>query len=218
MSRNEVLNAVWGRLVIVSSRSVDRCVTTLRTNVERDPRVPKHIITIRDIGYRFEPCDGEYKFGEDAVAIKPRVRRASGGPSPPPTLSGTFARGDSPQTCAGDAPKRPPIINASGVAARRLERRQVPPLAGGILRCPDLKVIVLIRYRTSRQKLPAHDYTKAMSVSAIGHLEDDIASLPVRVERRAAVIDHVWAHAVNDNTLIGAFKLHEPVIKRIGRQ
>jgi DNA-binding response OmpR family regulator len=57
MTRNEILNAVWGHSVIVTSRSVDRCVTTLRSKIEDDPRKPRHIITIRDIGYRFEPGD-----------------------------------------------------------------------------------------------------------------------------------------------------------------
>ncbi len=59
MTRNEILKAVWGRSVIVTTRSVDRCVTTLRGKIESDTRAPKHIVTIRDIGYRFEPCDEE---------------------------------------------------------------------------------------------------------------------------------------------------------------
>ena len=59
MTRNEILNAVWGRSVIVTARSVDRCVTTLRAKIESDTRAPKHIVTIRDIGYRFEPGNGE---------------------------------------------------------------------------------------------------------------------------------------------------------------
>jgi DNA-binding response OmpR family regulator len=57
MTRGEILNAVWGRSVIVTLRSVDRCVTTLRGKIEDDARKPRHIITIRDIGYRFEPDD-----------------------------------------------------------------------------------------------------------------------------------------------------------------
>ena len=57
MTRGEILNAVWGRSVIVTLRSVDRCVTTLRGKIEDDSRKPRHIITIRDIGYRFEPGD-----------------------------------------------------------------------------------------------------------------------------------------------------------------
>ncbi len=55
LTRNEIMNNVWGRSVIVTSRSVDRCVTTLRGKIEPDPRRPTHIQTIRDIGYRFEP-------------------------------------------------------------------------------------------------------------------------------------------------------------------
>jgi DNA-binding response OmpR family regulator len=57
MTRGEILNAVWGHSVIVTLRSIDRCVTTLRGKIEDDPRKPRHIVTIRDIGYRFEPGD-----------------------------------------------------------------------------------------------------------------------------------------------------------------
>jgi len=59
LARNDILDAVWGASVIVTPRSVDRCVTTLRAKIEPDPREPTFIRTIRDIGYRFEP-------GEDA--------------------------------------------------------------------------------------------------------------------------------------------------------
>ena len=55
LARNDVLDAVWGRSVIVTGRSVDRCVATLRGKIESDPRNPEFIHTIRDIGYRFEP-------------------------------------------------------------------------------------------------------------------------------------------------------------------
>jgi DNA-binding response OmpR family regulator len=55
MTRGDILDAVWGRSVIVTLRSVDRCVTTLRGKIEDDARRPRHLITIRDIGYRFEP-------------------------------------------------------------------------------------------------------------------------------------------------------------------
>jgi DNA-binding response OmpR family regulator len=57
LTRNEIMNNVWGRSVIVTSRSVDRCVTTLRGKIEPDPRRPTHVQTIRDIGYRFELGD-----------------------------------------------------------------------------------------------------------------------------------------------------------------
>jgi DNA-binding response OmpR family regulator len=60
LTRDSILEGVWGNEVIVTDRSVDRCVTTLRSKIEPDPRNPRFIHTIRDIGYRFE----------DAVAAK----------------------------------------------------------------------------------------------------------------------------------------------------
>ncbi len=54
LARNDIIDAVWGNSVIVTSRSVDRCVATLRAKVEPDPHHPTYIQTIRDIGYRFE--------------------------------------------------------------------------------------------------------------------------------------------------------------------
>ena len=60
-TRDSIMNAVWGNTVMVTSRSVDRCVTTLRSKIEPDPHRPTFIHTIRDIGYRFE---NELKEGE----------------------------------------------------------------------------------------------------------------------------------------------------------
>ncbi len=54
LARNDVLDAVWGRSVMVTPRSIDRCVATLRAKIEPDPHRPTFIQTIRDIGYRFE--------------------------------------------------------------------------------------------------------------------------------------------------------------------
>jgi DNA-binding response OmpR family regulator len=54
LTRDMILDGVWGRGVFVTDRSVDRCVTTLRSKVEPDPRNPQFIRTIRNIGYRFE--------------------------------------------------------------------------------------------------------------------------------------------------------------------
>ncbi len=54
LARSDIIDHVWGRSIIVTSRSVDRCITTLRSKIEPDPRKPTFIHTIRDIGYRFE--------------------------------------------------------------------------------------------------------------------------------------------------------------------
>ena len=54
LTRDEILNAVWGYDCVVTSRSIDRFVTTLRNKIESDPARPAFIHTIRQIGYRFE--------------------------------------------------------------------------------------------------------------------------------------------------------------------
>src|ERR1017187_3661970 len=53
-TRDSIMNAVWGNSVMVTARSVDRCVTTLRAKIEHDPHRPVFVRTIREIGYRFE--------------------------------------------------------------------------------------------------------------------------------------------------------------------
>ena len=59
LTRNAILEGVWGNSVTVTERSIDRCVATLRTKVEPKPHRPIYIQTIRDVGYRFEPGQEE---------------------------------------------------------------------------------------------------------------------------------------------------------------
>jgi DNA-binding response OmpR family regulator len=54
LTRDSILTSVWGNSLMVTTRSVDRCVTTLRGKIETDSREPTFIQTIRDVGYRFE--------------------------------------------------------------------------------------------------------------------------------------------------------------------
>lgn len=54
LTRDEILRSVWASDILVTSRSVDRCITTLRAKIEPDARRPRWIQTIRDVGYRFE--------------------------------------------------------------------------------------------------------------------------------------------------------------------
>ena len=53
-SRDEILNAVWGYDQLVTPRSIDRFVNALRNIIETDPQHPAHILTIRELGYKFE--------------------------------------------------------------------------------------------------------------------------------------------------------------------
>jgi DNA-binding response OmpR family regulator len=55
LTREQILNAVWGYDCFVNSRTVDRFVTTLRNKIERNPHRPRLVHTIRAIGYKFNP-------------------------------------------------------------------------------------------------------------------------------------------------------------------
>ena len=55
LTRDEILNMVWGYDSFIGSRSIDRFITTLRNKIEPDPHNPTFIHTIREIGYKFEP-------------------------------------------------------------------------------------------------------------------------------------------------------------------
>jgi len=54
-SRNELLAEVWGYQTDVSTRTVDIHVSELRRKLETNAAEPRHILTIRKTGYRFEP-------------------------------------------------------------------------------------------------------------------------------------------------------------------
>ena len=55
LTRDQILKRIWGLDIFVTTRSVDRCVTTLRSKIEPDPAAPRYIHTLREIGYRFDP-------------------------------------------------------------------------------------------------------------------------------------------------------------------
>jgi len=51
-TRNELLKEVWKYEADVMTRTVDMHVAELRRKLERDPARPKHILTVRKVGYR----------------------------------------------------------------------------------------------------------------------------------------------------------------------
>jgi len=54
-SREQLLDLVWGRDTFVEPRTVDVHVRRLRQQVERDDARPELILTVRSVGYRFNP-------------------------------------------------------------------------------------------------------------------------------------------------------------------
>jgi DNA-binding response OmpR family regulator len=55
VSRKEILEDVWNLHVDTDTRAIDNFIVRLRRYVEEDPAKPKHLLTVRSIGYRFIP-------------------------------------------------------------------------------------------------------------------------------------------------------------------
>ncbi len=53
VSREEILEKVWGYELFPSTRTIDNFIVRLRKRFEPDPEVPRHFHTIRGVGYRF---------------------------------------------------------------------------------------------------------------------------------------------------------------------
>jgi two-component system alkaline phosphatase synthesis response regulator PhoP len=53
VSREDLLEKVWGYDVFPSTRTVDNFILRLRKRFERDPANPSHFLTVWGVGYRF---------------------------------------------------------------------------------------------------------------------------------------------------------------------
>lgn len=54
LTRQQILDEVWGHAVHITERVVDNQVTNLRKKIENDAEAPKHLVSIRGLGYRFD--------------------------------------------------------------------------------------------------------------------------------------------------------------------
>lgn len=54
VSREEILEVVWGYDVFPSTRTIDNYILAFRKYFEPDPKKPKHFFSVRGVGYRFE--------------------------------------------------------------------------------------------------------------------------------------------------------------------
>ena len=55
VTREEILDRVWGYEVFPSTRTIDNFIVRLRKRFERNPESPLHFHTVRGVGYRFTP-------------------------------------------------------------------------------------------------------------------------------------------------------------------
>ena len=51
--RHDLLNEVWGYEALPITRTIDNFILALRKKLEENPSKPRHIESVRDIGYRF---------------------------------------------------------------------------------------------------------------------------------------------------------------------
>lgn len=55
LTRDVILNSVWGYECFPNTRTVDAHVVRLRQKLEPDHNTPKHFLTVHGVGYRFLP-------------------------------------------------------------------------------------------------------------------------------------------------------------------
>jgi DNA-binding response OmpR family regulator len=53
--RHDLLDKVWGYDAMPTTRTVDNFILDLRKKLEDDPTNPKHILSVRGVGYKFVP-------------------------------------------------------------------------------------------------------------------------------------------------------------------
>ena len=54
LTRNQVLDEIWGSATHVTDRVIDTHIANLRKKIEGDPSQPRHLASVRGIGYRFD--------------------------------------------------------------------------------------------------------------------------------------------------------------------
>jgi DNA-binding response OmpR family regulator len=55
LTRDTILDSVWGFASFPNTRTVDTHVVKLRQKLEADPNIPRHFVTVHGVGYRFLP-------------------------------------------------------------------------------------------------------------------------------------------------------------------
>jgi two-component system, OmpR family, response regulator RegX3 len=54
LTRGQLIDRVWGADYVGDTKTLDVHVKRLRSKVEADPSAPKHLVTVRGLGYKFE--------------------------------------------------------------------------------------------------------------------------------------------------------------------
>ena len=54
LTRSQLIDRVWGADYVGDTKTLDVHIKRLRSKVERDPSQPRHLVTVRGLGYKFE--------------------------------------------------------------------------------------------------------------------------------------------------------------------
>ena len=54
LGREDIFSRVWGPNHHGTPRTIDNFIQQLRAKLERDPQRPRHVVTVRGVGYRFD--------------------------------------------------------------------------------------------------------------------------------------------------------------------
>jgi two-component system, OmpR family, response regulator RegX3 len=55
LTRMQLIDRVWGADYVGDTKTLDVHVKRLRAKIEPDPAVPRYLVTVRGLGYKFEP-------------------------------------------------------------------------------------------------------------------------------------------------------------------
>ena len=55
LTRGQLIDRVWGADYVGDTKTLDVHVKRLRSKIEPEPPTPRHIVTVRGLGYKFEP-------------------------------------------------------------------------------------------------------------------------------------------------------------------
>ncbi|RAX46489.1 DNA-binding response regulator [Arthrobacter sp. AQ5-06] len=55
LTRGQLIDRVWGSDYVGDTKTLDVHVKRLRGKIEPDPSVPRYLVTVRGLGYKFEP-------------------------------------------------------------------------------------------------------------------------------------------------------------------
>jgi DNA-binding response OmpR family regulator len=55
VTREELLDQVWGYDAMPTTRTVDNHIASLRAKLEADPSQPRHLQTVHGVGYKWVP-------------------------------------------------------------------------------------------------------------------------------------------------------------------